>query len=149
MNRERGSAGDVSGLTERVIGACVEVHRALGPGLLESVYEACLAHELSLRGISHRRQVTIPIAYKGIHLDCGFRVDLLVEGELLVELKAVENLLRVHVSQVLTYLKLTNLELALLVNFNVPRLVDGLRRLTRRTKTTSPPAPALPVQKQL
>ncbi len=133
-------------MTERVIGACIEVHRALGPGLLESVYEACLAHELSLRGIGHARQLPVPVLYKDVHVECGFRVDILVEGSLLVELKAVEKLLPVHVSQVVTYLKLTKVDFGLLVNFNVPRLVDGLRRLTGGRKRGSPSLP-LPVKK--
>ena len=127
-------------MTDRVIGACVEVHRALGPGLLESVYEVCLAHELSNVGIAYARQVPIAVSYKDVDLDCGFRADLLVEGRLLVELKAVEKLLHVHVSQVVTYLKLSGIEVGLLVNFNVPRLVDGVRRLTGR-KSKSPPLP--------
>jgi GxxExxY protein len=132
-------------LTERVIGACIEVHRALGPGLLESVYETCLAHELSLRGIRHARQVPVPVVYRGLPLDCGFRMDLLVEGILVVELKAVEKLLPVHLSQVVTYLKLSKIDVGLLVNFNVPRLVDGIRRLTGRKKIGSPSLP-LPVR---
>jgi GxxExxY protein len=140
IEQGEGERGRFVGLTERIIGACIEVHRALGPGLLESVYEVCLARELSDIGIAYARQVPVPVSYKGVHIDCGFRLDLLVDGQVLVELKAVERLLKVHVSQTVTYLKLTGVEVGLLVNFNVPCLVDGVRRLTGR-KSKSPPLP--------
>ncbi len=118
-------------LTEAVIGAAIEVHRELGPGLLEAAYEVCLclAHELAARCLPFERQKPIPVAYKGLELDCGFRVDLLVDGLLIVELKAVERLSPVHEAQVLTYLKLTGCRLGLLLNFNVRLLKDGIRRL--------------------
>lgn len=95
-------------LTEKVIGCAIEVHRALGPGLLESAYEECIAHELALTGIAFERQVPLPVAYKGVHLDLGYRIDLLVESELVVELKTVERMLPIHEAQLLTYLKLMN-----------------------------------------
>jgi GxxExxY protein len=127
-----------------VVDALVEVHRHLGPGLLESTYEACLAHELALRGLRFKRQRAVPVRYKAVSLDCGYRLDFVVEGEIVVELKAVDHLTAVHVAQVLTYLKLTALPVALLVNFNVPMLKQGLRRLTRKS-TTSFPSSCLPV----
>jgi len=130
------------GSTE-IIGACIEVHRHLGPGLLESTYQRCLAHELSLRNIPFTEQVQLPVRYKGIHLGCGYRMDFVVTNRILVELKAVEGLLPIHTAQVLTYLKLTGLPVGLLVNFNVPVLKHGLRRLTRREKTF--PSSRLPV----
>jgi GxxExxY protein len=116
-------------LTEAIIGAAIEVHKALGPGLLESAYVPCLMHELSLRGLSCRTEVTVPVVFKGVKLDCGYRLDLLVEEEIVVELKAVENLQPVHQAQVITYLKLTGKAVGLLINFNVPLLKDGIRRL--------------------
>ena len=117
--------------SEEVIGACIEVHRHLGPGLLESAYEASLCHELGLRGLRFERQKRVPLVYKGFALDCGFVLDVLVEGHILVEVKAVEHVLAVHKAQVITYLKLSGIETGLLVNFNVPILVQGLRRLVR------------------
>ena len=117
------------GLSERVIGACVEVHRLLGPGLLESAYETCLCHELSLRGIGFERQLALPVEYKGVQLEAEFRIDLVVEQRLLIELKSVAELLPIHSAQVLTYLRLAKLSVGLLVNFNTPRLQQGLRRL--------------------
>jgi GxxExxY protein len=116
--------------TEVVIGALIEVHRALGPGLLESAYEACLCAELGLRGLRFSRQVTLPIDYKGLELDCRYRLDLIVEERILVELKTVERLLPIHEAQVVTYLRLASLPVGLLVNFNVIVLKTGLRRLT-------------------
>ncbi|HEY3488667.1 MAG TPA: GxxExxY protein [Candidatus Deferrimicrobiaceae bacterium] len=116
-------------LSEPVIGACIEVHRHLGPGLLESAYEACLCHELSLRGMSFERQRAVPLTYKGLALECGYRLDLVVADRVIVEIKAVEALAPIHEAQALTYLRLTGLEVALLVNFRVPVLKHGLRRL--------------------
>jgi len=121
-----------------VIGACIEVHRALGPGLLESAYEVCLAHELTLRGLSFERQVALPVRFKGVELDCAYRMDFVVGNELVVELKAVEQLLPVHEAQLITYLRLTALPAGLLVNFHVKTLRQGLRRLT-----LTPPNPSL------
>lgn len=115
-------------LSHNVIGAAIEVHRALGPGLLESAYETCLCHELGLRGLSFQRQVPLPLTYKGVQLDCGYRIDLVVAGELLLELKAVEQILPIHEAQLLTYLRLTGIKLGLLINFNVPVLKQGIIR---------------------
>lgn len=133
-----------NGLTGQIIAACIEVHRHLGPGLLESAYEYCLAHELGLRGFGIRRQISIPLHYKGLALDCGYRLDLVVESRLVIEVKAVERLLPVHEAQVITYLKLLRLPLGLLVNFHVPVLREGLRRLVNPTLHPSGP-PFLPV----
>lgn len=116
-------------VAETVIGSAIEVHRSLGPGLLESAYAACLAHELMLRGVPFRQQVPVPVTFKGTRLDCGYRVDFLVADELIVELKSVDHLLPVHQAQVITYLKLLGVSQGLLFNFNVTRLLDGLRRL--------------------
>ena len=117
-------------VTERIIGACIEVHRLLGPGLLESAYEQCLCRELALREIPFRRQVPLPVEYKGTVLDCGYRIDVVAEN-VVVELKAVDHLQPVHLAQVLTYLKLGGYPTGLLVNFNVAVLKRGLRRLAR------------------
>ncbi len=130
--------------TGQIIAACMEVHRQLGPGLLESAYEHCLEHELGLRGFHTQRQIAIPLRYKGLHLDCGYRLDLVVESRLVVEVKAVERLLPVHLAQVITYLKLLRLPVGLLVNFHVPVLREGLRRLVNPTLHPSRP-PFLPV----
>ncbi len=118
-------------LTGRVIGAMIEVHRALGPGLLESAYEACLCAELSDQGLRFERQKAIPVSYKAAAVDCAYRMDLVVEETIVVELKAIEALSRVHEAQVVTYLRLTGLPVGLLVNFNVMMLKSGLRRLSR------------------
>ena len=136
MEQEDRKTGRFEDGSEEIIGACIEVHRHLGPGLLESAYELCLAHELSLRGLRFERQRPVPVKYKGARLDCGYRLDLVVADTFLIELKAVDHLTPVHQAQVLTYLKLTGLPVALLVNFNVTNLKHGLRRLTR---TTNPP----------
>ncbi len=120
---------DENALSKLIIGAAIEVHRALGPGLLESAYEECLAHELGLRQIPFERQKSIPVTYKGISLDCGFRVDLLVDNLVIVELKTVDRLAAIHEAQVLTYLKLTGCKLGLLLNFNELRLRNGIQRL--------------------
>ena len=123
-------------LTENTIGALIEVHRQLGPGLLESVYELCVAEELRFRTIGFAQQVPIPLVYRNAQVACGYRADLIIEERLLVELKAVEALTPVHVAQTLTYLKLLRLDVALLVNFNTPTLKDGIRRLTRSDVAT-------------
>ena len=115
-------------MSSRVIGCAIEVHRALGPGLLESTYEQCLAHELGLAGIAFRLQWALPVEYKGIRLDCGYRVDVVVEDVLILELKAVEEFLGIHEAQLLTYMKLADIRTGLLINFNVPRLKDGIKR---------------------
>jgi GxxExxY protein len=108
----------------------MEVHRQVGPGLLESMYEQCLVKELGLRGLRVERQRELPVSYKGMRLEHGYRLDLVIESRLILEIKAVERLLPVHEAQVITYLRLTGLEVGLLVNFNVPLLRSGLRRLT-------------------
>lgn len=120
---------NVNALSNQVIGACIEIHRQLGPGLLESAYEECLCHELTLQGIRFSRQHPLPVVYKGIRLEAGYRLDVLVENSLVVELKAVEALLPVHEAQLLTYLKLSRLPLGLLLNFNVPVLRQGIKRI--------------------
>ncbi len=112
-------------LSFRIIGAAIEVHKALGPGLLESAYEQCLCRELSIRGIPFERQVPLPVEYKGTKLDCGYKLDLLVAELVIVELKAVEKLAPIHTAQLLTYLRLSGLWLGLLINFHVPLLTDG------------------------
>lgn len=116
-------------LTERIIGFAIEVHRQLGPGLLESAYEECLCYELQQSGLRFRRQVPLPVVYKAIRLDCGYRIDLVVEELVILELKTVERLIPVHEAQLLTYLKLSGLRIGLLLNFNSPVLKDGIRRL--------------------
>ena len=114
--------------TERIIGAAIEVHRALGPGLLESVYENCLAHELALRGFGVRRQVELPVEYRGVRMECGFRLDLLVDEVVIVEVKAIEKLLPLHEAQLMTYLKLARVRVGLLINFNCLVLAPNIRR---------------------
>jgi GxxExxY protein len=131
-SHEPGKEGRFGDGSDEVIGACIEVHRHLGPGLLESAYEACLCHELHLRGFRFERQRPLPVEYKGVRLDCGYRLDLIIDDWLLIELKTVERLLPIHESQVITYLKLSRLDTALLVNFNVSAIKWGLRRLTRK-----------------
>ena len=121
-------------ITHKIIGAAIEVHRPLGPGLLESAYEECLSKELSLRGISFERQKPIPVFYKGAKLECGYRIDLLVEPHIVVELKAIELIAPIHEAVVLTYLKLSGNTLGLLINFHVPVLKDGIRRYIWREK---------------
>lgn len=113
----------------QVVDAGLKIHRALGPGLLESAYEHCLAHELALRGLSARKQVLLPILYEGQRLDAGFRIDLIVDERVIVEVKAVDALTSVHKAQILTYLKLSHLRLGLLMNFNVTLFREGLRRI--------------------
>ncbi len=115
-------------LSKRVIGCAIEVHRYLGPGLLESTYEQCVAHELSLAGIAFQMQPPLPVEYKGLKLDCGYRIDLLIDNSLIVELKSVAQLLPIHEAQILTYMKLSRVGMGLLINFNVTRLKDGLKR---------------------
>ena len=116
-------------ITETIIGGAIAVHRVLGPGLLESAYEACLGYELVDRGLSVERQKALPVRYRGVNLDCGYRIDLLVEGLIILELKAVEKIDPIHKAQVLSYLKLSDCKLALLINFNVRMLKDGIHRI--------------------
>jgi GxxExxY protein len=115
-------------LSKRVIGCALEVHRHLGPGLLESAYEQCLAHELSCAKLPFQLQAPLPIEYKEIHLDCGYRIDVFVAGKLIVELKSVERLLPIHEAQLLTYMKLAQVPTGLLINFNVRLLKEGIKR---------------------
>ncbi|MBK1731262.1 GxxExxY protein [Thiococcus pfennigii] len=115
-------------LSASVIGAAIEVNRHLGPGLLESTYEACLAHELQQRGIEIQRQVPLPVLYKGVSLECGYRIDIMVEDRLLLELKAVDRVLPIQTAQILTYMRLASVNTGLLINFNVTRLADGVQR---------------------
>ncbi len=119
----------INEITDCVIGAAIEVHRNLGPGLLESAYEECLCHELALRGMPFKRQYPLPINYKGVQLDAGYRLDLLVAEQVVVEVKAVESLQPIHEAQLLTYLRLGVWHLGLLINFNAPVLKRGIRRL--------------------
>jgi GxxExxY protein len=116
-------------ITESIISAAVEVHRALGPGLLESAYEACLAFELADRGLAVEQQKALPVVYRDVHLECGYRLDLLVEQSVIVEIKSVETLMPIHEAQLLSYLKLSGCPVGLLINFNVRQLKDGIRRL--------------------
>ncbi|MFP4540614.1 MAG: GxxExxY protein [Opitutales bacterium] len=117
-------------LSRRVIGCAINVHRELGPGLLESTYERCLAHELSLAGIDHETQVVVPVHYKGLEIETGYRMDLMVEGSLVLELKSVRAVEPIHEAQMLTYLRLSRKRCGLLINFNVNRLIDGVRRFS-------------------
>jgi GxxExxY protein len=118
-------------ISERVIGAAVEVHRQLGPGLLESSYQICMCRELDLRSLFYRSQVELPLEYKGVGTDRGYVIDFLIENNLIVEIKSVEKLLPIHSSQLLTYMKLQKVSAGLLINFNVQTLLQGLRRLLR------------------
>lgn len=119
---------ELNALTGRIIGCAIEVHRELGPGLLESTYEACLVHELTSTDIGVRRQIDLPVQYKGVSLDCGYRIDLLIEDQIIVELKSVNSLQPIHEAQLLTYLRLSERPLGLLINFNVRILKDGIIR---------------------
>ena len=115
-------------LTHEIIGAAIEVHKVLGPGLLESAYEICLAQELTLRGIKFEKQKLLPVVYKDTKLEEGYRLDLLVEGKIVVELKAIDRLSPIHDAIMLTYLRLSECKIGLLINFNIPVLKDGIRR---------------------
>ena len=125
---------DINEVTSGIIGAAIQVHRELGPGLLESAYEACLAHELAARGFRFARQQSLPLVYRGIHLECGYRLDLVVNDCVIVELKAVERLDADHSATVLTYLRLTGLQVGLLVNFHTAVLKHGIRRIVLNYK---------------
>ena len=120
---------EINDLTGQVISAAIEVHKNLGPGLLESVYEECLCRELDLRKIPYERQRELPIEYKGLNLDCGYRLDIFVANRVIVELKACESLQPIHEAQLLTYLKMTDVKVGLLINFNVSLLKDGIKRI--------------------
>jgi GxxExxY protein len=125
---QRGAVG-VNLLSEKVIGAAIKVHRELGPGLLESAYEACLVYELGDCGLLVETQRPLPVVYRGVKLDCGYRLDIVVEGKLIVELKAVDRIMPIHEAQLLSYLRLSGIHLGLLVNFHVNLLKDGIKRL--------------------
>lgn len=130
----------VNVITEAIIGDAIAIHREMGPGLLESTYEACLAALLARRGLKTERQVAMPVLFQGERLDCAYRIDLLVEDIVVVELKTVAKLEPVHFAQMLTYLKLSDCEVGLIINFNVVRLVDGVRRVVRGYKERSLPS---------
>jgi GxxExxY protein len=120
---------DIDLITEKIIGAAITVHKELGPGLLESAYEACLVYELSQLGLAVERQKSLPVTYRSVKIDCGYRIDLLVENKVVVELKAVERLEKIHEAQLLSYLKLSGYSVGLLINFNEETLTRGLKRL--------------------
>ena len=120
---------ELNEITGQLIDAAMKVHTALGPGLLESAYEACLAYELRQRGLRVETQVTLPVKYEGVDLDAGYRLDLLIESRVIVELKAVEKMTPLHEAQLLSYLKLSGCKVGLLINFNVERLKDGIKRM--------------------
>ncbi|PKG37511.1 GxxExxY protein [Psychromonas sp. Urea-02u-13] len=115
-------------LTQKVIGCAIEVHKTLGPGLLESTYETCLMYELHQAGVTAERQVLLPINYKNVSIDAGYRLDILLPNKLIIELKSVDKMSPIYSAQILTYMKLTNINAGLLINFNVKRLVDGIKR---------------------
>ena len=119
----------INQLTQKIIGAAIEVHKQLGPGLLESTYQACLRYELSQMGYTVQEELALPVIYKGIKVDIGYRIDLLIENEIIIELKSVDVLTDVHKAQTLTYLKLSDKKLGLLINFNVLKLTDGIKRI--------------------
>ena len=120
---------DINELSSRIIGAAIEVHKALGPGLLESAYEECLSHEFSFRNFSFERQKSLPLIYKGKKLDCGYRLDLVIENAIILELKSCEKIEPIHKAQLLTYLKLSGLHLGLILNFNTTIMRDGIVRI--------------------
>jgi len=137
MNRRGAETQRGNEFTEKIIGACIEIHKTIGPGLLESACEECLCFELSKNGLKFERQKPLPVVYKSVRLDCGYRLDLVVENSVIVELKAVESLLPVYDAQVLTYLKLTGLQIGLLINFNVPVLKQGIKRIVNQFQEPS------------
>ena len=130
--RERKDVILENDLSKKIIGAAIEVHKILGPGLLESTYEKCLCRELKLKGLRLEIQKALPVKYKGIMISAGYRLDLVVENSVIVELKSVEKILPIHEAQLLTYLKLTGLKLGLIINFNVSVLKDGLKRIVNK-----------------
>jgi GxxExxY protein len=131
-------------LTDEIIGSAIEVHRSLGPGLLESAYETCLAYELGQRGINVERQKSLPVMYREVKLEAGYRLDLLVDGLVIVEVKAVDHLLPIHHAQLISYLRLSGCSLGLLINFNVKLLKNGIRRLVNNYPDT--PRPRRPLR---
>lgn len=139
MNRRGAEAQRENETTEMVIGCAIEIHRALGPGLLESAYEACLCYELSQKRVPFKRQVSLPLSYKGVKLDCGYVMDLIVDDLVIVELKTVEKLLPIHEAQLITYLKLYGRSVGLLMNFNVALMKSGIKRLVNEFIEDSAP----------
>jgi GxxExxY protein len=138
LEHKRYSTANLNALTEQIIGAALEIHKALGPGLLESAYEECLCHELAQRDLHFLRQRPVPIEYRGVRLDCGYRLDLLVEDLVVVEIKAVDQLTPVHLAQLRTYLRLSDFPIGLLMNFNVYTFKHGLKRLANHYMGPSP-----------
>jgi GxxExxY protein len=124
----------INSITESIISAAIAVHRELGPGLLESAYESCLVYELLQQGLTVERQKALPVTYRGVKIDCGYRIDLLVEDAVIVELKAVESIDPIHEAQLLSYLKLSGYQIGLLINFNVRMLKQGIKRLVNNFK---------------
>ena len=116
-------------LTEKIIGCAIEVHRAIGPGLLESAYEECLCYELAQRGLQFERQVPLPVIYKGVKLDCGYKLDIIVEESVILEIKAVDQLISIHEAQLLSYLRMLNMKVGLLLNFHSTVLKNGIKRI--------------------
>ena len=137
MEREQ-----LESIATQVVDAALSVHRELGPGLLESAYEMALSRELSLRGISFERQKPLPVQYKGVHLDCGYRVDVFVEGSIIIELKTVDEIAPIHEAQLFTYLKLADCHLGFLINFNTRLLKHGLRRIVCKLPEANIPSPS-------
>ena len=129
---------DINKLSSKIIGAAIEVHKNLGPGLLESTYEECLCFEMTLRGLSFKRQEPLPVEYKGTKLDYGYRLDIVVENKIIIELKACDRIEPIHRAQLLTYLKLSGLTLGLLLNFNTPVMRDGIVRIANKLKEEPP-----------
>ena len=125
MNKEE----RLNKITEKIIGVAISIHRALGPGLLESAYEACMVYDLTQAGLKIEQQKPLPVVYRGVKLECGYRLDLMVENEAIVEIKSVEKLLPIHKAQLMSYLKLSNCKVGLLINFNVEILKDGIQRV--------------------
>lgn len=129
MSLDVASVRSTDQITEKIIGSAIAVHKALGPGLLESAYEECLCFELAEAGLEFKRQVALPVVYKGVKLDCGYRMDGVVEESVIIEIKAVERIVPVHEAQLLSYLKLTGIKVGLLLNFHVPVLKSGIKRI--------------------
>lgn len=119
-------------ISSQIIGAAIEVHKFLGPGLLENSYEACLLFELRQKGLNVKSQVPLPVSYKGLLLEAGYRIDILVEEKVIIEVKAVDKLAEIHTAQILTYLKLTKLKLGLVINFNTVKVIEGLKRVVNQ-----------------
>jgi len=139
MNKEEG----INKITETIIGAAIAVHRTFGPGLLESAYESCLAYDLMREGLKVQQQKPLPVVYRGVNLECGYRLDLMVEDEVIVEIKSIEKLLPIHKAQLMSYLKLSGCKVGLLINFNVEVLKNGIQRIVNNfpepLRTRRPP----------